>query len=108
MKRKTAKDRLVRAVRAIGDWCRRNRHLPVAVQWAALCRKLRGHYAYYGITGNYRALARFRWWVVALWHKWLARRSRARPTWGHFGRLTKRYPLPQPRVVQSVYRAATP
>ena len=40
VKRKTAKDRLIRAVRAIGEWCRRNRHLPMAAQWAALRRKL--------------------------------------------------------------------
>ena len=109
VKRKTAKDRLLRAVRSIGDWCRLNRHLPVAVQWAALQRKLQGHYAYYGITGNYRALARFYWWVVALWRKWLVRRSpRKRLTWAGFTRLSHRYPLPLPRVVQSVYRAATP
>ena len=88
---------------------RLNRHLPVAVQWAALQRKLQGHYAYYGITGNYRALARFYWWVVALWRKWLVRRSpRKRLTWAGFTRLSHRYPLPLPRVVQSVYRAATP
>lgn len=109
VKRKTAKDRLMRAVRAIDDWCRQNRHLPMAVQWRTLCRKVQGHYAYYGITGNYRALTRFYWRAVALWHKWLARRSQARLTWDHFARLIRRhYPLPPPRVVQSVYRAATP
>ena len=109
VKRKTAKDRLTRAVRAVGDWCRRNRHQPVAVQWAALRRKLLGHYAYYGITGNYRALGRFYWWVRATWYKWLCRRSpRARMTWDRFLRLCRRCPLPRPRIVQSIYRAATP
>ena len=109
VKRKTAKDRLTRAMRAVGDWCRRNRHQPVAVQWAALRRKLLGHYAYYGITGNYRALGRFHWWVRATWYKWLCRRSpRARMTWDRFLRLCRRCPLPRPRIVQSIYRAATP
>ena len=109
VKRKTAKDRLTRALRAVGDWCRRGRHLPVATQWAALRRKLLGHYAYYGITGNHRALARFYWLVRATWRKWLYRRSpRNRQTWNAFVRLAERYPLPSPRVVHSVYRAATP
>lgn len=109
VKRKTAQDRLARAMRAVGDWCRRNRHQPVAVQWEALRRKLLGHYAYYGITGNYPALARFHWWVRATWYKWLCRRSpRTRMTWDRFLRLCRRCPLPRPRVVQSVYRAATP
>ena len=98
----------MRAVHAVNDWCRRNRHLPVAVQWAALRRKLQGHYAYYGITGSYRALARFYRHVRALWWKWLYRRSRRFLNWSRFERVHQRYPLPPPRVVQSVYRVATP
>jgi RNA-directed DNA polymerase len=75
------------------------------LQRAALRLKLKGHYAYYGITGNARALARFLYEVRRLWRKWLNRRSwRARMTWEKFARLTTRYPLPQPRVVHSVYR----
>jgi hypothetical protein len=57
VQRKTARTRFSRALRQLGDWCRRNRHLPVAVQQRVLSRKLRGHDAYYGITGNARALA---------------------------------------------------
>ena len=108
VKRKTAKDRLTRAMRAVGDWCRRNRHLAVTVQWAALRRKLQGHYAYYGITGNYRALARLYWWVRATWYKWLCRRSRVGLAWHRFLRLCRRCPLPRPRIVHSAVRAATP
>ena len=109
VKRKTAKDRFLRAIRAFGDWCRSHRHLPVEEQCAALRRKLLGHYAYYGITGNYRALARLYWWVRATWYRWLSRRSRARLSWDRFLRLChQRYPLPRPQVVHSVYRAAKP
>jgi hypothetical protein len=35
---------------------RRIRHLPVRVQGVNLNRVLRGHYGYYGIAGNFRAL----------------------------------------------------
>jgi len=110
VRRKTGKDRFTRALREIGRWCRAHRHRRVAVQQAALRRKLQGHYAYYGITGNARALARFLHEVQRLWRKWLDRRSwHARMTWETFARLFKRYPLPPPRVVHSVYRcAATP
>ena len=110
VQRKTAKDRFTRALREIGRWCRAHRHWPVVAQQAALHRKLKGHYAYYGITGNGRALARFRYEVRRLWRKWLHRRSwHGRMTWEKFGRLATRYPLPQPRVVHSIYRrAATP
>jgi group II intron reverse transcriptase/maturase len=106
VQRKTAKDRFTRALRAAGRWCRAHRHWPVAAQQAALRRKLQGHYAYYGITGNGRALARFRYEVRRLWHKWLSRRCwHARMTWEKFARLCAHYPLPQPRVVHSIYRA---
>jgi RNA-directed DNA polymerase len=110
VQRKTAKDRFTRGLRAIGRWCRTHRHRPVAAQQAALYRKLTGHYAYYGITGNARALVRFLYEVRRLWRKWLNRRSwRGRMTWEAFVRLTTRYPLPQPRVVHSIYRrVATP
>lgn len=110
VKRKTASDRFGRALKRIGRWCRRYRHLRVADQRVALNRKLRGHYSYYGVTGNARALGRFRYEVERLWRKWLCRRSRrAHRNWEEFQRLLRRYPLEPPRVVHSIYpRAANP
>ena len=58
VKRKTAKGRFGRSLKRVAQWCRFNRHRSVREQHAALCRKLHGHYAYFGITGNARALAR--------------------------------------------------
>jgi group II intron reverse transcriptase/maturase len=110
VKRKTARDRLTRAIRMIARWCRVHRHEPVPEQHAALSRKVRGHYAYYGITGNAVALSRFRYEVERLWRKWLSRRKRGHPmAWDRFLRLLGRYPLPAAVVVHSVYcRAVNP
>jgi len=100
--RKTASKRLSRAVRSIAQWCRSHRHSPVCDQHAKLTQKMRGHYAYYGITGNARALHWFLWAVSRAWRKWLDRRNRQREmTWPRFNRLLKRYPLPPPRIVHS-------
>jgi RNA-directed DNA polymerase len=105
VKRKTAKARFSRALRRVGQWCRKHRHSSVAEQHAVLSRKLQGHYAYYGMTGNVQALLRFRQDVERRWRKWLNRRSWAvRLSWAQFARLRKRYPLPPARVVHSVYR----
>jgi len=105
--RKTARDRFTRSLRAVSQWCRRHRHLPVAEQHRALGQKLRGHYAYYGITGNAPALLRFYRAAERVWRQWLDRRShRARMSWDRFWRMKVRYPLPSPRVVHSVYRFA--
>lgn len=100
--RKTASDRFSRGLRHISQWCRAARHWPVDVQHAALVRKLKGHDAYYGITGNMPALARFHHEARFLWKKWLARRSWHSPaTWAWFDRLQARHPLPRPRIVHS-------
>ena len=105
VKRRTAASRFRRAVRRIGQWCRLNRHQPLAAQHQTLGQKLRGHFAYYGITGNSEALRRFRDAVAGLWRKWLGRReSSGMLPWDRFLRLLARYPLPPPVAVHSVCR----
>src|SRR6185295_2414593 len=108
--RKTAASRFSRAVKKIADWCRKNRHEPVAEQHQKLRQKLCGHDAYYGITGNYRWLHYLRTAVVRVWRYWLSRRDSRPPIpWDRFRLLLERYPLPAARVVHSVYvRAANP
>ena len=110
VQRKTAKGRFRRALKRISLWCRANRHQRVAEQRLKLNQKLRGHYNYYGVTGNMRALSLFHHQVEHLWRKWLSRRSRkAHLNWEKFQRLLRHHPLTPPRVVHSVYRrTATP
>ncbi len=99
-KRRTAKDRFSRALRRVSEWCSTHRHDDVETQRRALAQKLRGHYAYYGVTSNFDALARFVHGVERIWHKWLSRRSqKAFLNWDAMKRLLKRYPLPPPRIV---------
>jgi group II intron reverse transcriptase/maturase len=107
VKLKTALDRFSRAVRSIDSWCRAHRHLPLREQQQKLNEKLRGHYAYYGVTGNGSALSRFRHEVECRWRKWLMRRNRERTlNWTWFRRLLQRFPLAPVRTVHSAYRHA--
>lgn len=109
VKRKTANDRFSRTLRRISVWCRGNRHLPIKEQHAKLGRKLRGHDAYYGITGNAQALAVLRYEVRRIWRKWLDRRSwKTGMTWPRMQRVLEAFPLPPARVVHSIYRVAKP
>lgn len=101
VKRKTAKSRFSRAMKAVSQWCRRHRHWPIREQWQVLVSKLRGHYAYYGITGNSRSIHLFLHWVERAWRKWLNRRSAASYLdWEDFQLLLARYPLPAAVVIQ--------
>ncbi len=107
VKRKTAPSRFRRALTTIAQWCRLHRHRPIAEQHQTLWQKLNGHYAYFGLTGNGKALQRLRYAVVRVWRKWLSRRTRGGPLpWPRFVALLERYPLPPPLVVHSVYRPA--
>jgi RNA-directed DNA polymerase len=110
VKRKTAKDRFRRALKRVAEWCREHRHDEVRAQQEVLGRKMRGHFEYYGITGNFRAIALFLFRVTGVWRKWLNRRSqRASMTWSRMYRLLERYPLPRPRITHPLLpRAASP
>jgi RNA-directed DNA polymerase len=99
VKRKTAADRFRRAIKRIAEWCRHHLHDPIGEQWAALSRKLMGHFAYFGITGNFQKLRAFRYHVLCAWRKWLTRRSQhSRITWDGLNKLLERYPLPRARI----------
>jgi RNA-directed DNA polymerase len=108
VQRKTAKDRLKRSIRRMYRWCEEHRHTQIKEQWKTLSRKVQGHYAYFGITGNYRTLAGFLLQVKRSWHKWLSRRSRGNQMpWELFARMLEHYPLPSPRIVHQ-YAGANP
>jgi len=94
----TAKQRYARALAAVTDWCRENRHRPIPEQHAQLVTKMRGHYAYYGITGNARRLSWYFHRVRRIWWKWLSRRG-SRLNWTQFVALLTRHPLPAAQIV---------
>jgi group II intron reverse transcriptase/maturase len=107
MLQKTAKDRLARTIDAFTQQCRRMRHWLLREQHERLCRMLRGHYAYYGITGNRGSLNSVHHEVARVWHKWLSRRSRQNSShlsWEAFCRILETYPLPKPKIVHQYVR----
>src|SRR5262245_30836118 len=105
---KTRCARLRRAISAVYDWCRNQRHQPLAVQHAALVSRLRGHYQYFGVNGNLQCLSDLLYHAKRAWYKWLRRRSqRVRLTWGRFAGLLRAYPLPLPRVYVRIWGLGT-
>lgn len=97
----TAKGRYARALAAVTDWCRHNRHRSIRTQHDHLSAMLRGHFGYYGITGNGR---RIRWYlhqVARIWKKWLSRRGRhGNFRWSSLNELLSRHPLPPARIIR--------
>lgn len=96
----TAKDRYAKALKALNEWCKTNRHRPIEEQREKLKMKMQGHYAYYGITGNGRRLQWYMRRVERIWQKWLSRRTRnGAISWERFYKMLQRFPLPRPRIV---------
>ncbi len=109
VKQKTAKKRLSRALRAISLYCKKNLHLKVSEQHERLSQMARGHYNYYGVTHNGPSLKKFHHQMKRIWRKWLNRRNREKSMpWERFNLLLKRYPLPKPKVVKSIYGRTLP
>ena len=99
IKRKTQGKRLGRFMSGIGEWCQKHRHEPLAEQHRTLSSKLRGHYQYYGVRGNFKMLEAAYEHTRVMWKKWLRRRnSMNRMSWERFAHeveQTLRLPLPQ-------------
>ena len=79
---------------------RRRMHRPIAETGKWLKSVLAGHYRYYGVPRNIRAMNAFRYHVLCLWRRMLRRRSdkKKHVTWTRMQRLAQRW-LPTPRIV---------
>ncbi len=102
---KTLSASLRRAISSISAWCRVHRHQPLRAQHAALSRRMRGHYNYFGVSGNFLSLLYFSEAVKRSWHKWLCRRSqRNRLPWDRFAESLKtRWALPRPQISVNIW-----
>ena len=103
IKRKTQGKRLSRFLSGIGDWCKEHLHEPMAKQYGILSAKLRGHYQYYGVRGNFKMLEVVYEGTRAKWKKWLSRRnSKNRMGWEKFATQVEAiFDLPKPRIVHA-------
>ena len=82
---------------------RRMRHLPIREQVTHLNQLLRGHYAYYGVAGNIRALQRVHRAVERYWRKMLSSRSwKGDVRWEAFQRIKERFPFTATKAVSPV------
>jgi RNA-directed DNA polymerase len=100
VKRKTQRKRLIRKLKELRTEARRRMHAPVREQHEWISAVLRGHFAYYGLPSNMRAMACFACEVSKLWHRALARRSQRGMTWDRFNRMLSVFPLPTPTITR--------
>ena len=100
LKRRTSRKKRKAKFAALRERMRKRRHEPPAQHHVWLTAVLRGHYRYYAVPTNYRALASFRRDVQRAWYRALQRRSqRARWNVEQLERFEERYPLPVPQIL---------
>lgn len=98
--RKSISNRITIKLKLFKQWIRSNRTLPTAEIMETIANKLRGHYAYYGVTGNYKSINNYAYEVRRILFKWLGRRGkRGSLNFKKFGLLLQRFPLPTPRIL---------
>ena len=97
--RKTRRDRMRAKLKGIKAELRRRMHQPIPNQGQWLKQVVTGHFAYYAVPTNSRALAAFRHYVTDLWRRALRRRSQKDGfTWERMTKLADDW-LPQPHIL---------
>ena len=99
LQRKTRRDRMRAKLKDIKAELRRRMHQPIPIQGLWLKQVVTGHFAYYAVPTNSRALSAFRHYVTDLWRRTLRRRSQKDGfTWDRMTKLVDAW-LPQPRIL---------
>lgn len=103
--RKTERRRMAMKLKALGEWLKMIRNMiPLKELWRILKAKLAGHFQYYGVSGNSRAIRNYRYQSIRLAMKWLNRRSQKKSfNWETFNKYMERFPLPKARIHHSFY-----
>jgi len=99
VRRKTRRDRMRAKLKEVKEQLRRRRHQPIPEQRKWLRQVVTGHFAYYAVPANSRALSAFRQHVTDLWRRTLRRRSqRDGTTWDRMAKLADDW-LPKPHIL---------
>lgn len=104
MKRVTSHKKFTAKIRMFRDWLKASRTLPTDELMEKVASKLRGHFAYYGVTDNSKGISRFAYEIRCLLFKWLNRRGkRGCMNWEKFNLFLKKFPLPRPRIMVNLF-----
>ncbi|HEY7492813.1 MAG TPA: reverse transcriptase domain-containing protein [Candidatus Tectomicrobia bacterium] len=100
--RRTARQKRQAACRRLTEWSKQHRHLLGREFFRRLNTRLQGHYNYYGVRGNSRALHRFCNWAMDCTFQGLNRRGGKRRsyTWEQFTQGLDRVKIARPYITE--------
>ena len=102
---KTSRKKFQSKVKAMKEWIKGYRTMPVGNLIKKINQKLRGHYQYYGVTDNTRSVKSFQSKVKWTLFKWLNRRSQKRSysIKTFFNGLLRTFPIIEPTIKVSLF-----
>lgn len=102
---RTSKKKLRSKIRAMKQWIKYNRTMPVGDLIKKINQKLRGHYQYYSVTDNTKSVKSYLNMTKWLLYKWLNRRSQRRSYTidTFFNGLLRTFPLLEPKISTSLF-----
>jgi group II intron reverse transcriptase/maturase len=103
--RKTRNKKFNAKLKEMNKWLKKIRNMVELREWWEILKaKLRGHYEYYGVSGNYSSLRKFYKQACKIAFKWINRRSQKRSmNWEQFMIYRKQFPLPIPVIRHNLY-----
>ena len=103
--RKTQRKRLAKACKAMHVWLKNIRNQVKTTEWWELLKsKIRGHFNYYGISGNYRSVWQYYSTILYEVRYWMNRRSQKKTlTADKFQNYLEHHPLPKPEIKHVTY-----
>jgi group II intron reverse transcriptase/maturase len=103
VRRRTAPKRLHASIKSFDEWIRTNKDRRISTIMEAVCRKLRGHWNYYGVRGNFESLFKFYSSCRRLLFRRLNRRSQRRSYTGEaYESMLKHFKVPSPKIMEGV------
>jgi len=106
--RKTSRKKFRAKMIAMNFWLKKiSNLLPLKEWWKILRVKLRGHFQYYGISGNYISILKYYKLTIKYTRKWINRRSqKLSMNWKQFNQYLEKYSLPKPNIMFNLYTSS--
>lgn len=101
---KTSKKKIKQKRENVKKWLHDKMHEPIAMVGDSLKRKVLGHYAYYGINGNYKALVLYYKYIKYTWYRVLRKRGQKNKIkYLDYLRIWQWIRIPEPRVCVGIW-----
>lgn len=101
---KTSKKKIKQKRENVKKWLHDKMHEPIAMVGDSLKRKVLGHYAYYGINGNYKALVLYYKYIKYTWYRVLRKRGQKNKIkYLDYLRIWQWIRIPEPRVCIDIW-----